>query len=199
MKIGLLGGTFDPVHNGHLHLAQEALAQEDLDQVIFIPAGNPWMKSDSEISDSEIRKHMIDISIIDNPKFFSNDIELTRSGPTFTSDTLEELVKRHRKNDHFFLILGSDAIKTFHLWNNPERILELTKIILAERKYDVTPTLLKELSRISDISGKIILLKSKMLDISSSEIKRKISAGESIQGQVPNQLQEFISRLKIYR
>jgi|TARA_B100000745_G_C19910043_1_gene305324 nicotinate-nucleotide adenylyltransferase len=96
-------------------------------------------------------------------------------------------------------MLGSDAIKTFPLWNNPKRILELTKIILAERKYEVSPTLLKELSQISDISGKIIFLKSKMLDISSSDIRRKISAGESIQGLVPNQVQEFISKLKIYK
>lgn len=199
MKIGLLGGTFDPIHNGHLHLAQEALIQEDLDKVIFIPAGNPWMKSDLKVSDSDIRKHMVDISIIDNAKFFSSDIELIRDGPTYTSDTLEELVGRYRNQDQFFLILGSDAIETFPLWKNPKRILELTKLIFAERKYELSPTVLKELSRISDISGKIIFLKSKMLDISSSEIRRKISEGESLQGLVPNQVQEFISRLKIYK
>ena len=140
MKIGLLGGTFDPIHNGHLHLAQEALIQEDLDKVIFIPAGNPWMKSDLKVSDSDIRKHMVDISIIDNAKFFSSDIELIRDGPTYTSDTLEELVGRHRNQDQFFLILGSDAIETFPLWKNPKRILELTKLIFAERKYELSPT-----------------------------------------------------------
>mgnify|MGYP001223282198 FL=1 len=142
---------------------------------------------------------MVDISIIDNAKFFSSDIELIRDGPTYTSDTLEELVGQHRNQDQFFLILGSDAIETFPLWKNPKRILELTKLIFAERKYELSPTVLKELSRISDISGKIIFLKSKMLDISSSEIRRKISEGESLQGLVPNQVQEFISSLKIYQ
>lgn len=196
MKIGLFGGTFDPIHNGHIHLANEVLIQQDLDQIVFIPAGDPWMKSDIKITDSNIRKHMIDISIADNPKFLSSDIELSRSGPTYTLDTLEELTNRNTKNNQFFLILGTDAMKNFHLWKNPKRILELAKIILAERKCAFSPTVFEELSQITDLSGKIIYLKSEMLDISSTDIRSKISAGESIHSLVPKQVNEFIYSAK---
>ena len=80
MKIGVFGGTFDPIHNGHIHLANEVLIQENLDQIVFIPAGDPWMKSGIKITDSNIRKYMIDISIAGNPKFLSSDIELADAG-----------------------------------------------------------------------------------------------------------------------
>ena len=199
MKIGLFGGTFDPIHNGHIHLANEVLIQENLDQIVFIPAGDPWMKSDIKITNSNIRKHMIDISIAGNPKFLSSDIELSRCGPTYTLDTLEELTHRNTKNDQFFLILGTDAMKSFHLWKNPKRILELTKIILADRNSEISPIFLEELSQITDLSGKIIYLKSEMLDISSTDIRRKILAGESIHSLVPKQVNEFISSSKNFK
>lgn len=198
MKIGLFGGTFDPIHNGHLHLAQEVLLQQKLDRILFIPAGDPWMKRDTHISDSQIRKHMIDLSIGDNPNFFSSDIELNRHGPTYTSDTLEEMVEGKINEDQFFVILGSDAIKTLPLWKKPKRILELSKIILADRNCEVSPLLINNLSRISGIAGRIILLQSKMLDISSSEIRTKVSHGRSIEGLVPNKVHEFILDSKIY-
>ena len=198
MKIGLFGGTFDPIHNGHLHLAQEVLLQQKLDRILFIPAGDPWMKSDTHISDSQIRKHMIDLSIDNNPNFFSSDIELNRHGPTYTSDTIEEMVEGNINEDQFFVILGSDAIKTLPLWKKPKRILELAKIILADRNCEVSPLLMNDLSRICDIAERIIFLQSKMLDISSSEIRTKVLHGRSIEGLVPNKVHEFILDSKIY-
>jgi len=108
------------------------------------------------------------------------------------------MVEGNINEDQFFVILGSDAIKTLPLWKKPKRILELAKIILADRNCEVSPLLMNDLSRICDIAERIIFLQSKMLDISSSEIRTKVLHGRSIEGLVPNKVHEFILDSKIY-
>ena len=113
MRIGILGGTFDPVHIGHLIIAEEALSRLALDQVLFIPAGQPWLKADQALSTAEHRLKMVQLAIASNPRLGVSRIEVDRSGPTYTVDTLERLREDLGEDVQLYFILGLDALEQF--------------------------------------------------------------------------------------
>ena len=131
-KIGIMGGTFNPIHYGHLLLAESAREVFELDKVLFIPSGDSYMKDTSVIVDGETRLQMIELAIADNPYFEISRMELDRTGPTYTRDTLAALQKQN-KGDSYFLIMGADSLLMLESWKDPEFILQNCTIVVAVR------------------------------------------------------------------
>ena len=197
MRIGIAGGTFDPIHVAHLIIAEEARVRLRLEEVIFVPAGDPWMKSDTRVSSAHHRLTMVRLAIASNPFFRASSVEIDRLGPTYTVDTLEQ-ISSEVNDAELYLIIGSDSINEFHRWRAPSRVLELCTLVTAPRpcsgELDLT-----ELESLSP-SGlpKVVVLDRPHVDISGTEIRRRISQGLSVRYQVPWEVEEYIYRYRLY-
>ena len=187
-KIGILGGTFDPIHTAHIKLAEIATKECNLDKVLFIPAGTPWMKKDSLITSSEHRLNMVNLAIENISTFYSSDIEIKRQGNTYTIDTLKEL-DIDRFHTEYYLILGSDSYKEISRWKDPDKIIEMVKIILFSRQGDTQPEV---------INYPVTIINEKIEEISSTLIRTKIQKKESLKGLVPYNVEEYIFKNNLY-
>lgn len=191
-----MGGTFDPVHYGHLILAQQAVDSFGLDKVLFITACVPPHKAGITIADAADRHEMVVLAIRDNPLFEPCDMELRREGPSYTVDTLTQLAEDN-PGDRLFMLLGSDEAVSFGSWYRPERIMELATVVAANRPgYDMSETV-KRLPE--DMGSKLRLLQIPGVDISSSDIRDRVRAGRSIRYLVPPEVADYISIRGLYR
>lgn len=198
MRLGLLGGTFDPVHRGHLAIAAAARDQLGLEKVLFVPAGLPWRKSGREIAPVEDRLAMLRLAIGGEPKFELATMELEREGPTYTADTLEAL-RAERPGDDLFFIVGQDALVDLPNWVRPERIIELATLAVARRP-DVTQAEVEEAARrLPGLLERVVWLDMPPLDISATEIRARVRRGEAIDGLVPSPVTEYIWERGLYR
>ena len=132
-RVGILGGTFDPPHLGHLLIAETARVALQLESVLFLPAGEPWLKSDRRVTPAAHRLRMTQLAVADNPDFCVCDCEIRRSGATYTVDTLRELRNYYPDAAEFYFIVGSDVLAQFHRWKEPEAILTLCRLAVIER------------------------------------------------------------------
>jgi nicotinate-nucleotide adenylyltransferase len=192
----VMGGTFDPVHHGHLVTAEEALWQFHLDEVVFIPTGQPWMKSDRDVTPPEHRYLMTVIATASNPRFSVSRIEVDRDGPTYTVETLGELRRQSGTDVELFFITGADAMLEILHWKDPEEVLAKAHFIAATRPgYDIArfekeaPTSHPRVS-VMDIPA---------LAISSSDIRRRVHDGEPIRYLVPEGVNTYIRKFNLYR
>lgn len=197
-KTGIMGGTFNPIHNGHLVLAQRALEQFALDEVLFMPCGVPYMKADQHVEDGRVRAEMTALAIKGHPKFTLSVMELEQPGNTYTYQTLDRLKKAHPDTEYYFIV-GADSLFHMAKWAHPERIFADCRILAAVRD-DKTPDDMKEQIRFLEqrYNAKIHLLQTEYMDISSSEIRRKAAAGESIAGKVPEPVRAYIEQKGLY-
>ena len=199
MKLGILGGTFDPIHLGHLLIAEQARATLGLDEVLFITAGQPWMKEGTPISDARHRLSMVRMAVGSNPFFHASALEIDRPGPTYTVDTLEELHHEADSDTQLYLVLGVDSLKTLSRWEKPERLLELCTLVAAARPGHAA----RDLGFIDDIqpgaSQKVAQLDRPEVDISGTEIRRRVSHGLSVRYQVPENVERYIYSHGLYR
>ncbi|MBF6601156.1 MAG: nicotinate-nucleotide adenylyltransferase [Dehalococcoidia bacterium] len=193
MRVGVLGGTFDPVHIGHLILAEQAHAGLELDLVLFMPAGEPWRKADRAITPAEHRLAMLRLAIAGNDAFGVSDIELRRPGPTYTADTLETLAGE-RLDDQFWFIVGADALADLPNWHEPERIVRHVKLAVAPR--DGAPGIAAADPRLRDRVESFAMPR---VEISSSEIRGHVGAGRSIRYLVPDAVRTYIERERLYQ
>ncbi len=199
MRIGILGGTFDPVHIGHLVLAEEALSKLKLDQIWFIPTGKPWLKESLEITDGFNRLEMVKIATKSNPRFVASSIEIDRSGPTYTIDTLRYLKDKLGTETSIYFILGLDTLANFHRWNRPEEILDLCEFVVSNRPgFGNTKILDEQLERFESIGSITTLLNIPMLDISGTNLREMIRQGLSIKYRVPDGVEEYIYSNGLY-
>ena len=199
MRIGILGGTFDPVHIGHLVLAEEALSKLKLDQIWFIPTGKPWLKESLEITDGFNRLEMVKIATKSNPRFVASSIEIDRSGPTYTIDTLRYLKDKLGTKTSIYFILGLDTLANFHRWNRPEEILDLCEFVVSNRPgFGNTKILDEQLERFEGIGSITTLLNIPMLDISGTNLREMIRQGLSIRYRVPDGVEEYIYSNGLY-
>ena len=199
MRIGILGGTFDPVHIGHLVLAEEALSKLKLDQILFIPTGKPWLKESLEITDGFHRLEMVKIATKSNPRFVASSIEIDRSGPTYTIDTLRYLKDKLGTETSIYFILGLDTLANFHRWNRPEEILDLCEFVVSNRPgFGNTKILDEQLERFESIGSITTLLNIPMLDISGTNLREMIRQGLSIKYRVPDGVEEYIYSNGLY-
>ncbi len=196
-KIGIMGGTFNPIHNGHLLLAEAAWETFGLDGIIFMPSGNPYMKNASSILPGSERVHMIRLAIEGNPHFSLSDMEIRRKGPTYTCDTLKEL-KGQNPNDQYYFIMGADSLLSLDSWKNPGLILQSCTVIVSARSG--TDGELRNAAQrlILRYGADIRILPERFIDISSSQIRRLAGEGSSIRYMVPEKVFAYITTKGLY-
>ncbi|MFL5342365.1 MAG: nicotinate-nucleotide adenylyltransferase [Gemmataceae bacterium] len=201
MRIGIFGGTFDPVHLGHLIIAEQCREQARLDQVLFVPSARPPHKQTDDITPFDKRAEMIRLAIAGNPMFRVEELEKDRPGPSFTVDTLTELHQR-QPADELHLIVGSDCLPDLPSWREPARILGLAKLIVAVRPgWPVWPQeQLRAALRLPAeelVHEQIVTLP--LIDIASRDLRRRFSEGRSGRYFVPHAVLAYIADKGLYR
>jgi len=200
MNLGVLGGTFDPPHIGHLMLAEEARLALSLGQVLFVPAGDPWRKAGRELSPREDRLAMVRLAVGDNPHFAVSTVELDRSGPSYTADTIAELRDQFGLETEFFFIMGADSLADFPHWREPLRILELARLAVAERPEPGDAPFGEALAE--ELAGAlrqgVVWLRMPLVAISASAVRERVRRGLSIRYWVPPPVEEYIRQHGLY-
>ena len=198
MKIGVLGGTFSPIHNGHIIVAEETRAKLDLAEVLFVPAGQPWLKEDSHILAVEHRVQMVRLAIRDKPYFKLSNIEADRDGPSYTVDTMTELRVQFGNGYELFFILGWDNLAQLPQWREPSRLIEMCQLVVVPRPGYSLPDLTTFEAAIPGISERVIILDKPEIDISASDIRKRVARGLSISHLVPEPVERYIRQNKLY-
>ena len=186
-----MGGTFDPIHHGHLVAASEVASVFDLDEVVFVPTGQPWQKPGEQVSPAEQRYLMTVIATAANPRFTVSRVDVDRPGPTYTIDTLRDLSARHPGNDLFF-ITGADALAQILSWKRVEDLFELAQFVGVTRPGH-------ELSGRGVPTDRISLLEVPALAISSTVCRARVRAGEPVWYLVPDGVVQFIAKYGLYQ
>ena len=197
MRVGILGGTFDPPHLGHLVVAQMALEQLVLEEVLFVPTGQPWMKTGQEVTAAYHRLAMVRLAVEENAAFRLSDMEVRREGPSYAVDTLEEL-RRARSFLEMFFIVGEDAVRELPRWRQPQRLLELCTLAVYRRPATRRVTA-RELTALgTDASRRAVLLKGPRIGISATDLRERVAKGLSLRYLVPPAVEEYIQRHGLY-
>jgi len=199
MKVGIMGGTFDPIHIAHLIIAEEARTRLALDRVIFIPAGEPWMKPGHIVSRAGQRVEMVKLAITSNPAFSLSLSEIERPGPTYTVDTLEQLLGELGYDTQLFLLLGWDSVAEMTAWKAPYRVSKMATVVAFPRLGFERPDLEVLERAMPGIAGRIVSLDAPYLDISSSGIRKRIAEGGSARYVVTDAVGEYISDHGLYK
>ena len=198
MNIGVLGGTFDPVHNGHLILAEETRSWLNLAEVIFVPAGQPCLKADIPILPAEHRLGMLRLAIADKSHFKLSTMEIERAGPSYTVDTIAETREKLGSEDELFFILGWDNLAELPQWREPSRLIELCCLVAAPRPGYPRPNLKTLEASIPGISQRVMLMKKPEVDISASDIRERVARGLSVRHLVPEPVNRYIKEHGLY-
>ena len=197
-RLGILGGTFDPIHHGHLLAAQEAYHQLALDRILFVPAGLPPHKPARPISPAEHRVRMVELAIADKPHFALSRVDVDRSGPSYTVDTLELLRARWGPDPRFFFIEGNDSLSELAGWYRPRRLIELCELAVVARPGSQID--LPELERrLPGITGRLHRVDMPLLQISSSDLRARVRAGRSISYLVPPEVEAYVRQHGLYK
>jgi nicotinate-nucleotide adenylyltransferase len=198
-KIGIMGGTFNPVHVGHVYMAGKAREEFGLDNVLFIPTGTPPHKVDETVADREHRYTMLELAIKDVPYFGISRMEIMRNGATYTVDTLR-LLHRSMQDSVFYFIIGADTLLDLHLWKQFDEVVQLTEFICFLRPGANNDAVRQYIEAIYDKYKKEILVSSyEGLTVSSREIREKITEGKSIRGLVDENVEKYIFENGVYR
>ena len=196
-RVGILGGTFDPVHSGHLMIAERALTELGLDLVLFVTAGSPRLKRQSPSATAKHRLEMVRLAVEHDGRFAVSDAEIHRRGPTYTVDTLEHVLREYRAGAELYFILGVDVLPRFHEWHNNERILELCRLVVVSRPgysaFDWDDFYIR-----NPMARDRITLVSSAADISGTELRARASQGLPLTGLLPERVERYIKDNEIY-
>jgi len=197
VRLGIAGGTFDPIHIGHLIIAEVARQECDLDKVLFIPTGVPPHKTGYAVTPAACRYEMVRMAIMDNPYFEVSDIEVKREGFTYTVDTLRELKRIYPADVEFFFIIGSDTLPEVKGWREASRVVKYCHFVVYARPgYDVAE---REIRFLRETMGaSIYTIQGPLLDISSTDIRDRIERKKSIRYLVPPAVEEYIYKNHLY-
>lgn len=191
-RLGIMGGTFDPIHHGHLVAASEVAHAFSLDEVVFVPTGQPWQKEGRDVAPAEDRYLMTVIATASNPRFSVSRADIDRPGPTYTIDTLRDLRKDRGAEAEFFFITGADALAQLISWQNAEELLSLAHFVGCTR-----PGHRLSVPGLPD--GNVSLIEIPALAISSTECRERVRAGEPIWYLVPDGIVQYIAKRRLYR
>lgn len=197
MKVGILGGTFDPPHNGHLLIAEQARLRLQLAQVVFVPARQPPHKLDEPVTPLAARLAMLERALRGYPAFVISMIEALRAGPSYTVDTLRELRGDLSPGVELFFIMGMDSLESLPTWHQPEEIVKLCKLAVLKRPGYIADLDALE-AKVPGVKASVIILRSPEIDISASEIRERAARGESIADLVPAGVADYIMRHRLY-
>ena len=198
MKIGILGGTFDPVHKGHLVIAEEARASLGLSEIILVPVGQPPLKADRIILPAEERLEMLRLAVAGRPHFIISTVEIERTGPSYTVDTLTELSKQYGMEDEVYFIMGWDNLTQLVEWKEPTGIIRMCYLAAVPRPGYQRPDLKSLEDVIPGITKRVVFLAGPHIDISASAIRDLAARGKSINHLVPEAVAEYIKEHKLY-
>lgn len=196
IKVGIMGGTFDPIHIGHLILAMEAINYKKLDEVWFVPTGNPNFKQDKKVTDKLIRYEMVKLSTQDNEKFKVCDYEIEKSGVTYSWETMKYL--RENYDYDFYFIMGEDSLMSVETWENAEDFLKNTKILACIRRQEEMSKLDVKIDDLKSKGYFVEKIPTSFIDISSTKIREKVQTNQDFRYFVPNQVFEYIVGNKLY-
>lgn len=198
-RLGVMGGTFDPIHIGHLACAEQVRDAFALDGVIFMPAGDPWMKRGRTVTAAEDRFAMVCAAVADNPLFGASRLEIDRPGATYTVDTLRQLRERYPRNVELFFISGADAVFRILEWRDAEALGKLAHLVAVTRPgYELTDARVRYLRTHASILH-IAQIEVTALAISSTDLRQKVAAGKSIRYLVPQAVADYIEQHGLYR
>lgn len=188
-----MGGTFDPVHHGHLVAASEVQARYRLDEVVFVPTGRPWQKDDAEVSPAEHRYLMTVVATASNPRFTVSRVDIDRPGPTYTIDTLRDL-HHGRPEAEMYFITGADALADIFTWRNAEELFGLANFVGCTRPgYAMDPQMLTAIP-----SDRVTLVEIPALAISSTDCRERKRRGEPVWYLVPDGVVQYIAKYDLY-
>ncbi|MBI3287610.1 MAG: nicotinate-nucleotide adenylyltransferase [Chloroflexi bacterium] len=196
-RIGVMGGTFDPIHYGHLAAAEEARVKIALERVLFVVAGMPPHKLGEPVSPAEDRLRMLELAIASNPYFEVSRVDLDRPGPSFSVDTVQLLRQEWGPGAELYFIMGLDSLAELPTWRDPQRLIQLCRLVAVKRpRYRVD---LVELERaIPDISQRAEIIDMPEVDIAASDLQRRVREGLPIKYQVPPPVEEYIYSHRLY-
>jgi nicotinate-nucleotide adenylyltransferase len=198
-RIGILGGTFNPIHYGHLIIAEAVRESFGMDKVLFVPSGMPPHKSNIELSGAEHRYGMVECAIRSNPYFEASRIELDRSGYTYTVDTLISLKSRYGDNTTLYFMIGADVINELTTWKDFKNVFSLSSFIAVNRPGYDAKTVENDIERlVSQYGASIKMLEAPMIDISSSGIRERVYERRSIKYLVPGCVEDYIYKNGLY-
>lgn len=197
-KLGVMGGTFDPAHNGHLAVAEYAQVCLDLDEVVFVPAGRPWLKDGDPLSSAEDRLAMVEVAVGSNPRFSVSCVDVERPGPTYTVDMLADMAKAFGEDAELYLLVGADALNELHRWREPSRVFEMATVVGIGRPGSEEPDLGKLEAVAPGAASRVLLTAGPGIDVSGSDIRRRVAAGHSIRHLVPGAVEQYIRRHGLY-
>ncbi|HET6920013.1 MAG TPA: nicotinate-nucleotide adenylyltransferase [Jiangellaceae bacterium] len=190
-RLGVMGGTFDPIHHGHLVAASEVQSWFDLDEVVFVPTGQPWQKTERKVSPAEDRYLMTVIATASNPRFSVSRVDIDRSGPTFTVDTLRDLRAERGQEWDLYFITGADALEQILSWRDPDELFGLAHLVGCTRPGH-------SLSAEGLPADKVTLVEVPALMISSTECRARVVHGEPIWYLVPDGIVQYITKRRLY-
>jgi nicotinate-nucleotide adenylyltransferase len=191
-RVGIMGGTFDPIHHGHLVAANEVAARFRLDEVVFVPTGQPWQKTDEPVSSAEDRYLMTVIATASNPAFSTSRVDIDRVGPTYTIDTLRDLHKRYGADAELFFITGADALEKILSWKDAEEMFSLAHFIGVTRPGFV-------LSDAHLPADTVSLVQVPAMAISSTDCRERVRTGKPIWYLVPDGVVQYIAKRHLYQ
>ncbi len=194
----MLGGTFDPVHSGHLVAAREVRGRLGLGKVFFIPAGKPWFKTAGPVTPAGRRLKMVNLAIESEPGFIASDIEIKRSGFSYTVDTIRELKGKAGKEGELYFILGWDNLVDLPRWHEPLELISLCRLVAVPRVGCPVPDLKRLEEAIPGISSRVIMMDKPQLDIRASVIRQRVAEGLPIEQLVPQPVAEYIKKEGLY-
>jgi nicotinate-nucleotide adenylyltransferase len=198
-KVGVLGGTFDPIHNGHLAIAEEVREAIGLLEVIFIPAGQPWMKANKQITPANHRLEMTRLAIEGKPYFKLSALETDNPDPTYTVDTLEILKGEFGGRALLYFIMSWETLEELPRWKEPDRLIQLCRLVVTPRAGFPHPDMTVLQDKIPGLAERAILLEKPVLDISATDIRKKLAKGLPVSGMVPEKVERYIKENGLYR
>jgi len=198
VNIGVLGGTFDPVHNGHLRIAEEARTRLNLAKILLVPAGQPRLRPEQSISPAAKRLEMLHLAIDGQPNYEVSKVEIERAGPSYAVETIAELKRQITAQDELFFILGWDSLARLPEWGEPSRLTGLCYLVAAPRPGYSPPDLRALEKDIPGISQRVMLMDAPQIDISASVIRDRVARGLSIRHLVPEPVNRYIKDNRLY-
>ena len=197
-RVGIFGGSFDPVHNTHLALAAVALQHLNLDRLLWVPVGQPWQKA-RQLARVADRAAMVQLAIANEPRFQLESCELLRTGPSYTVDTVRELRTRaDAPANEWFLIIGQDQFAQFHTWHGWEDLVQMVTLAVANRAGD-TPRSNPEVSVVTAARGRVIELPLPPSKVSATGVRLRVALGQDIAAMVPAAVARYIDQHRLYR